>query len=137
MSELGVGKDVLSHCNKCKLVLGHVIVTMKDEKNPHKVQCNTCKGTHNFKDPTAKTVKKVTAGRKRTVKKTVPNSELWAKAIEESPNSPQTYSPKSCFEKGDIIDHPKFGQGIIERSFDKNKIEVMFQHDIKVLMHNL
>ena len=137
MSELGVGKDIISHCNKCKLALAHTIVTMKDEKTPHKVECNTCKGTHNFKDPTAKTIKKVTAGRKKTTRKTVPNSEVWKKALEESPKSPQSYSPKTVFEKGDVIDHPKFGQGIIERCFDKNKIEVLFQNDIKILVHNI
>ena len=137
MSNLGVGKEIVSHCNKCKLALSHIIVVMKDEKTPHKVQCNTCKSTHNFKDPTAKTIKKITVGRKKKRKVTVANSELWAKALEESPNSPRTYSPKTTFEKGDIVDHPTFGQGIVEKCFDKNKIEVMFKNDIKILVHNI
>ena len=53
MAELSVGKEVLSHCSKCKLILAHIIVTMKDTKTPDKVQCKTCKATHAFKDPGA------------------------------------------------------------------------------------
>ncbi|MFW5887898.1 MAG: hypothetical protein ACOCUH_03765, partial [Bacteriovoracia bacterium] len=65
-SNLNAGKDVLSYCNKCKLALAHIIISMKDDKNIHKVQCKTCNSTHAYKDPSAAMTKKKrkTGGRK-------------------------------------------------------------------------
>jgi len=39
------------------------------------------------------------------------------------------------FNEGDIIDHVKFGPGIVEKVVD-DKIEVIFRHEIKTLVHN-
>ena len=57
-------------------------------------------------------------------------------AINKSSAKSQAYSPRTQFSVGDIIDHVKFGPGIVERTIDNNKIEVIFRHDIKVLIHN-
>ena len=142
MAELSVGKEVLSHCSKCKLILAHIIVTMKDTKTPDKVQCKTCKATHAFKDPGAsksktsvdkviKSAKAKSSGRKST--ETV--GELWTKAISKSATGPKSYTIKGSFTMGDVIDHPTFGQGVVEKLIDDNKIEVLFQDDYRTLMH--
>lgn len=144
MAELSVGKEVLSHCSKCKLILAHIIVTMKDSKSADKVQCKTCKATHSFKDPgaskTKSSVDKViktakakarTGGRKST--ETV--SELWTKAIGKNTADAKSYTIKGSFITGDVIDHPTFGQGVVEKLIDNNKIEVLFQDDYRTLMH--
>ena len=144
MAELSVGKEVLSNCSKCKLILAHIIVTMKDTKTADKVQCKTCKATHSFKDPSAKKTKtsvdKViksakaksrSGGRKST--ETV--AELWNKAIGKNSTDSKTYTIKGSFITGDIIDHPTFGQGVVEKLIDNNKIEVLFQDDYRTLMH--
>ena len=39
------------------------------------------------------------------------------------------------FHEGDIIDHTKFGPGIVEKVVD-DKIEVIFRHEIKTLVRN-
>jgi hypothetical protein len=46
------------------------------------------------------------------------------------------YSIRGSFTSGDIIDHPTFGQGIVERLIDNNKIEVLFKDDFRTLIHN-
>ncbi len=134
MSELSVGKDCISFCKKCDLALAHIIVVMKDDKTPKRVQCNTCKATHVYNDPNDTKVKKVT---KRKTKPKVINSEVWQKALSKSENSPVSYSPKGSFALGDVLEHPTFGKGIVERCMDRNKIEVLFQNDIKILVHNI
>ncbi len=140
MAELSVGKEVLSQCNKCKLILAHIIVTMKDTKNPDKVQCKTCKGTHSFKDPGA-TKRKTSVDRviksARSSKKASTDSiaELWNKAMNKSTTGSKEYSIKASFITGDIISHPTFGQGVVEKLIDNNKIEVLFQDDYRTLMH--
>ena len=67
MTSFSAGKEVLSYCGKCKLPLGHIIVSMKDTATIGKVTCNTCKATHMYKDPATKT-KKVKAA--KTTRKT-------------------------------------------------------------------
>ena len=133
--EIGVGKETLSYCSKCKLTLSHIIAAMKDLDTIAKVICKTCKSTHSFKDPNKASKKKVVSHRKKTEMKS--NSKDWEEAIKQSSSVPQTYSPKGKFGKGDLISHPKFGHGIIEKLLDKNKIEVLFKDNRKVLVHNI
>jgi hypothetical protein len=144
MAELSVGKEVLSHCSKCKLILAHIIVTMKDSATPGKTQCKTCKATHSFKDPGAKKAKtsvnkviKSAKAKSRTgsKKSTETVAELWTKAINKNITGTKSYTIKGSFITGDIIDHPTFGQGVVEKLIDNNKIEVLFQDDYRTLMH--
>ncbi|MFA6236610.1 MAG: hypothetical protein WC635_04710 [Bacteriovorax sp.] len=144
MAEINVGKEVLSNCNKCKLTLAHIIVTMKDSKTPDKVQCKTCKATHAFKDPGAakaktsvdKVIKSAKAkSRTGSKKSTETVGELWTKAIGKNTTGTKSYTIKGSFSSGDIIDHPTFGQGVVEKLIDDNKIEVLFQDDYRTLMH--
>lgn len=138
MSQLGVGKEVLSYCNKCKLTLAHIIVTMKSDELIGKVQCKTCKGTHVYKDPSAVKASKTKRGKKATAKTTSKDSisDIWMEKVASATSKSQSYSIKTKFELGDIIDHPKFGPGVIDKLIDADKIQVIFRHDIKTLIHN-
>lgn len=139
MTAISVGKEILSQCNKCKLILAHIIVTMK-ANNPDKVMCKTCKGTHAYKDPGApktktsvdKIVKRAKSGGKKVTESV---GELWNKAMSKSTNKPQDYSMKASFQLGDVIAHPTFGNGVVEKLIDNNKIEILFQDDYRTLMH--
>lgn len=136
-SQIGVGKEVLSYCNKCKLALAHIVVTMKSPTVIGRAECKTCKTTHAYKDPSgvqAGRVKKPTTRRKKTSTKSV--SDMWLEMVGNATEKSQAYSPKACFTTGDIIDHPKFGPGVIEKLIDNDKIQVIFRHDIKTLIHN-
>ena len=137
---IGVGKEILSNCSKCKLILAHIIVSMKSLTAPDKVMCKTCKSTQSFKDPSAKkkktSVARViktarSAGRKST--ETV--GEMWTKALNKATQEFKDYTIRGSFQMGDIINHPTFGQGIVEKLIDDNKIEVLFQDDFRTLMH--
>jgi DNA-directed RNA polymerase subunit M/transcription elongation factor TFIIS len=134
MTKFTVGKEVISHCSKCKLNLAHTIVSMKDTSTIAKVECRTCKTTHAFKDPATKSKKvKKKTGRK-SQRKMVSVGELWVEEMAKVSGKPTPYSVRSSFEKGDLIDHKKFGPGIVQELID-DKIEVLFQHDIKLLVH--
>lgn len=140
MSAIGVGKEILSNCSKCKLILAHIIVTMKSADLPDKVMCKTCKTTQSFKDPSAKKKKTSTdsvikAARAARGKTTESVGEMWTKAVNKSTGGSKAYTIRGSFQMGDLIDHPTFGQGIVEKLIDDNKIEVLFQDDIRTLMH--
>ena len=79
--------------------------------------------------------KKVISHQKKTKSKA--NEKSWEEAIKSSSSTLLDYSPKAKFTKGDLINHPKFGKGVIEKLIDKNKIEVLFKDDTKTLMHNI
>lgn len=140
MTQLSVGKEVLSYCNKCKLTLAHIIVTMKSDSVIGKVQCKTCTGTHAYKDPSAVKASKTKRGSKvgKTSKKTTQNSisDIWLEKVASATSKSQKYSIKTKFELNDIIDHPKFGPGIVDKLIDADKVQVIFRHDVKTLIHN-
>jgi DNA-directed RNA polymerase subunit M/transcription elongation factor TFIIS len=140
MADIGVGKEILSNCSKCKLILAHIIVTMKTATVPDKVQCKTCKSTQSFKDPSAKKKKTsvnrvIKSARSGGKKSTETVGELWSKALGKSTTDNKEYSMKGSFQTGDVINHPTFGQGIVEKLVDDNKIEVLFQDDYRTLLH--
>lgn len=136
MSQLTVGKDVLSYCTKCKLNLGHIIVAMKDVKHIAKVKCNTCGTLQAYKDPSISSKQNKTRTKKTlmTPSKIISVSELWMEKMSSTKKKSTPYAMDAHFVKGDIIDHTKFGPGIVEKVVD-DKIEVIFRHEIKTLVH--
>ncbi len=134
---VSVGKEIVSFCTPCKLALAHIVVTMKDEKTPGKVMCKTCKKTHAYKDPKAtkkKTTKRATTEKKKLDLKKL-TDDYWFKTISQSDSAThRNYSIRENFDQGDIIVHPKFGIGIVEKILDGNKIEVLFKSDEKILV---
>jgi hypothetical protein len=137
MSQLTVGKDVLSYCNKCKLNLGHIIVAMKDVKHIAKVKCNTCGTLQAYKDPSVSSKQNKTRTKKTsmTPSKIISVSDLWMEKMSSTKKKSTPYAMDAKFVQGDIIDHTKFGPGIVEKVVD-DKIEVIFRHEIKTLVHN-
>lgn len=134
MTQISVGKDIVCYCGRCKLDLGHTIVAMIGS-NVSKVQCRTCGSSHGMRKNSSLTnTKKTTSPRKRAI--AIPVSQLWSKALEESSKRAKAYSIREKFEREDIIDHPKFGHGIVQGSLGGDKIEVLFQNELKVLVHN-
>lgn len=135
MSTFSAGKEILSYCGKCKLPLGHIIVSMKDESTIGKCQCNTCQAVHMYKDPASKAKKvKKAATKKRVSKKSVSVGEFWMEEMGKVSGKAKEYSIREVFVVGDMIDHKKFGPGIVQETIE-DKMEVLFQHEIKLLVH--
>lgn len=109
---------------------------MKDEKTFAKVQCNTCKSVHAYKDPSSSNAGKTRARvTKKAPSKIVSISDLWMEKLNKTTSKSQPYTIKAKFTVGDLIDHSKFGPGIVQGVKD-NTIEVVFRHSIKTLVHN-
>jgi len=108
---------------------------MKDTQTIHRVQCNTCKATHAYKDPSMAKAKVRSKTRGRKVE-TKPIAEIWLEAVSNANGKSKAYGIKGSFIVGDIIDHTKFGPGVVQTIVDNDKIEVIFRHEIKTLIHN-
>ncbi len=131
MTMYSVGKEVVSYCGKCKLSLGHIIASMLSDKID-KVVCKTCNSTHKHKDASAVKPRKMVLGTK--VRAKAANDDHWKSAIEKAAQF-LPYTPQNHFKLGDTIEHTKFGQGLVEKLIDADKIEVLFREGYKTLVH--
>lgn len=140
----GVGADVEALCSKCGDVW-HVVVA-KVGQQIVKVQCKQCGGYHRYKSPhNAPADKKLPAAIRppreatakesgsetRAVKAPVERFEKPAVAADlTKPSKP--YRASEAYAARDRIEHPSFGQGVIEIA-EPGKITVFFASGRRVL----
>ncbi|WP_321366726.1 hypothetical protein [uncultured Desulfuromusa sp.] len=131
--QLSAGDHITSKCTKCKDTTNHTIVAMV-ENTVARVQCNTCGGTHNYRDASIK--KSVPRGKTSTAKP-VKSSKIetdWENRINTvNPAEATPYTIKMVVNIGDIIQHPTFGLGCVMNTIKPNKMEVSFRSGIKLL----
>lgn len=129
--EIGVAKEVLSYCGKCKLALAHIIVDMKNETTIGKCQCKTCSAKHNYRDPEAVAKKKTTTTTRKPV---ISEAEIWQSAVSKTDGRAKPYGMDKSFNEGDLIDHATFGKGVVMKLIIDDKIEVQFEEASKLLV---
>jgi hypothetical protein len=134
----GVGADIEALCAKCGDVW-HVVVAKTGEKIV-KVQCKQCSGYHRYKSPHGAAAEAKLPSNKRPPKAPraprdpVERFEKPAVAADLSkPSRPYRASEK--FEVGERVDHPTFGQGIIELS-EPGKVTVFFATGRRLLVQS-
>lgn len=133
-----VGKDIIAYCTRCKMDLSHIIVSMQGDRIA-KVECKTCRSPRKYRgakgvnDPTAVAKRKRSASVKADV---IPVEEAWMKLMHQSKGKPMLgYDYKKKYSEGDVITHQSYGDGVVEKILYPNKIQVVFQSDIKTLIH--
>ncbi len=125
-----VGQDIESICRKCGDVW-HVVVAMVEDKVV-KVQCKQCNGYHRHKPPGSAT----------------PAPRRARAAAGGSSPSPRSHEPQVAadltravkpyrfdgeYSPGDRLEHPKFGEGIVELTTEPGKMQVFFSDGRRVL----
>jgi len=131
--EIGLGKEVLSYCGKCKQPTNHIVTSLNKKGGVNKCECQTCKAVHKYRDPD-KPVK--TRAKKTTKQAGVSPATAWKEAMSDTEGAPVPYEMSAIFEKGDVIEHPMFGRGVVEELIDDNKIKVIFEESEKLMAHN-
>ncbi len=120
-------------CQKCQLKKPHVMIVANTEDDRPTVACKVCQ--------TEQVVKNLVI-RKKSAKRltTLPPGKKWAAAMDLSEKTllrqAKDYSFTREFLVGDIIAHPSFGKGVVESIFDATKMNVLFEKEAKVLIHN-
>ena len=147
MSEqiISAGDEVDSYCTTCKLVLAHQVVALVDEK-VEKVICKTCGKRHKYRpNPPKSRTKKSTTTRKKTAsttkkkttrtRKTKDPEVKWEETLADKDlSNPKTYTMDAIFEENDIINHNKFGRGLVTEIRVDGKMEVLFKDGTKLLV---
>lgn len=134
---LPVGADIESLCSKCGDVW-HVVVAKVGDKVV-KVLCKQCGGQHRYK-PLPGAVSSVNKTPARATRK----GSSRKKRAPEPPPPPvvnlsrpvQPYHMTTCFEVGDRIAHPTFGEGVVEEMPGPGKMQVCFPAGRKLLVHD-
>jgi hypothetical protein len=132
----GVGADVEALCSKCGDVW-HVVVA-KVGQQIVKVQCKQCSGYHRYRSPHNAPAEKKLPATSRAPRETRPPTravERFEKpAVAADLSRPaRPYRASETFEVGQRIDHPSFGQGVIEIA-EPGKITVFFATGRRVLV---
>lgn len=153
MKPLTAGSEIDAWCTKCRLDLGHRIVAMV-QGVPKRVVCQTCGSEHNYRAPKVlkPSVGVVVRNRTETPKKAKATSaaaraankakteheryENWAaRTLGQAVDAFTRYSMDASFGEGQLVFHPKFGEGYVEQVLEGGKISIMFRDGAKTLAH--
>ncbi len=134
----GVGADVEALCAKCGDVW-HVVVAKVGERIM-KVQCKQCSQYHRYKSPHGAPADKkkpaATRGPKAPRASRDPVERFEKPAVAADLSKPaRTYRASEKFDVGERVDHPSFGQGVIELS-EPGKVTVFFATGRRVLIQS-
>ena len=114
------------------MVLAHVIHAVTATGRPARVECKTCGAIHGYraKEP-GSDPKRTTRSRARQNPEQIFEALIEGKDISQ----PVRYTIRDTFEKEMVIDHKKFGLGLVTEIRSGDKIEVTFREGVKTLIH--
>ncbi len=126
---LSSGDPIEARCTKCRKNTDHIIITVVEEA-PVKVQCSCCSRQHKFRPPTAA---KKPATRQASQPRDADRKE-WER-LRPSMNSEKakSYSMTDAYKVNNLIDHPVFGLGLVQRLAGSQKVEVLFEGGKKTM----
>ncbi len=155
------GGEIDSYCTKCKLDLTHRIIAMVGDE-VKKVECKTCGSHHLYRRPkseklvaTSSKGKVVVLSNKReateerererrpvsakaaaAAQRERDQTSQWEHAIAGQPMSAfKPYRITLTLGPGELVRHPKFGDGVVARVIDRGKVEILFQDGPKTMAH--
>ena len=158
----GPGDRIEARCTRCNDVTGHVIVALVGGEIV-KVECCACGSVHKYYPPVAarqsgakETVCRVRAGSDRkeavsaarpastaqgTVKSSVSKAQkaaleieqAWQRSMNQTLAEARPYSMHEHFAVGDVVEHPKFGNGVVQELLPPDKMQILFRDGTKLL----
>jgi len=143
-----VGKRIPAWCLKCKMELAHVVLYEKAGK-AGKVKCLTCGAEHAYRGPkpvlkrqgaVAVNLSKLNRPKSAFQKtQTVQQAETrWVlKNHELKPDRAiRAYAMEEHYACGDVINHPRFGLGFVERIVTDHRLDILFRDGLRTLGMN-
>lgn len=135
-----VGKSFYTFCKKCDTDRYQTVLAMPTPTSA-KIKCEVCGSSKTWKAPKAGATgaprgAAATAKAKSVAAKASAHNaeyETLSKEMSDAPEVP--YSMKNKFDKKSRLKHPTFGTGYI-RAVQAEKIEVVFQDEVRSLVHN-
>jgi hypothetical protein len=132
-----VAKSFYTFCKKCETDRYHTVLAHPTSTTA-KIKCEVCGKTGTWKAPSTAAAKKRKAGEAaaRSPRARSSHREQWESLLQTNAAAEENdYNLKKKFEVNTLLKHPKFGRGFI-RAAQSDKIEVVFEDEVKMLMHN-
>lgn len=148
------GGEIDAYCTKCRLDLSHRIIAMVGDV-VKKVECRTCGSHHLYRRPKterdaahARMAKRAedrkaagtasggassggnskAARAERAERAEREQTAVWEHAIAGQPTSAfKPYRISVSFGVGDLVRHSKFGDGVVQKVLDAQKVEILFK----------
>jgi len=137
--KLEIGVEVEALCKKCKSATVHVVVAIKSEEMV-RVMCKACSSLHRFHPPDPKLLKKMAKLKKAKKAKLTPEareSKKWNKMLAQAdPEKAVAYAMNQGYTENDVIQHDKFGLGVVVKVLESRKIAVVFEEGLKNMVQN-
>jgi len=145
-----VGELIDAYCLRCKLTLSHVVL-YESGGTINKVKCRTCGAEHKYRGPKpeiksgADRLKQAKAGKRTSASPSSqsgrgkPTLREWTQKFEliRDEGDIRTYSIHESFQAGDVIRHPTFGLGFVQRVISETRIDVLFEDDLRRMAMNM
>jgi hypothetical protein len=130
------GSTITAYCRKCEADTSHTVLeVVEGGKRLGKVRCDACRDEHPFRRPKVAPPKKAKAAKparpRRSSKSKAPQEvsaqDAW-RQVETMVNAAAKapYEMDRAYEKGEVIEHPQFGVGVVVTVLSPTKIEVLF-----------
>lgn len=131
-----VGDEIEAMCGTCKAATVHHVEVIKDDK-VIKVLCKSCNNSHKYRKPIEEGEKPKRKMAKTKEPAKTKEQRKWSRVMGKVEGTePQAYNMSETYEEQNVIDHAKFGVGVITEVIDPNKISVLFEEGEKTLVHN-
>ena len=121
------GDEILTYCGKCKQERTHQVVALNSEGRADRVICRLCQSNHLYREIKTKSQGTSTSKKHPAAKQSMGSSQSGSTPLRQ-------YSGKEVYAEGDLIQHPKFGQGRVIESRN-GKIDVRFGSEMRTLLH--
>lgn len=142
-----VGDETDSICPRCKEETIHRVVVMMEGK-VHRVICTRCNSQHRYRPSLSAMTKKVTlpSERQARVLKKIASAQAshrqetlaeWLRFKElVGEVAPSPYDLSVAYKENQAVAHPTFGLGFVRKVIGASKMEVVFEHEVKILAMN-
>jgi hypothetical protein len=102
-----------------------------------RVECNVCGSVHNHRGTAAPKPRSSSSRTPAQPRKTRAQAQ-WENLMAEADQSRSIpYHLKTPVKTGDLISHPSFGMGQILSTTRPNKMEIIFEQGVKLLLCNV
>jgi hypothetical protein len=121
------GDEIVAYCGRCKQERTHQVVALNSQGQADRVICRFCQSNHLYREIKTGTKNTSTSKKYPTIREPLISSRSAATPL-------RPYSGKEVYAEGDVIQHPKFGQGRVIEARD-GKIDVRFGAEVRTLLH--
>ena len=133
MKTLSAGGEIDAWCTRCRMDLGHRIVALVAGV-PKRVICQTCGGEHAYRAPrTEKAKTGVVVRHNRSIR--TDRQHRAERTLGRTVDAFKRYSMEQTLARGELVLHPKFGEGYVDAVREDGKVSVMFRDGARTLAH--